>query len=544
MDLYTIRNKLNMGIPLTNIKLKVTDYARVSTEHIEQKKSLQNQVEHFQEYIKQNKNWTYVEGYIDDGITGTSDIKRDNFMKMIEDAKLGKFDLIITKEISRFSRNTLDSIKYTRLLLSYGVFVLFVNDNINTALPDSELRLTIMASMAQDEIRRLSERVKFGMNRAILRGELLGNNLLYGYKKDKNTKNLTIIENEANVIRRIYKLYVIDKYSLSKIANLLNKENITTREGNKWSSTSISRMITNPKYKGFYCGKKSEVIDYMTKKIKHLDSTKWITYENKEKIPQIIDEILWDKANRRLNSRKKHKNNTNNKYLYSGKIFCSKDNTIFNRRIFRRHNKDITWICSTYLNKGKNYCNTPNIRESELNIILKNLISKLNINLSDVTTILISKYNSINYNKTSTKDLIKEQKLIYQKKEKLLELNINNNISNDEFTVRNNLFNDRLKSIEERINIISQNKVLNLTELETYLNNELKSDNIIEKLINILLNKIIVSKDKNIINLKIYLNLKEIPLSLSDNYIFRRGDDTKCTKRYSINYNVEYYLSD
>ena len=175
-------------MPLTSIKLRVTDYARVSTDHLEQKKSLQNQVEHFEQYIKENPNWTYVGGYVDDGITGTSDVKRDNFMKMIEDARSGKFDLIVTKEISRFSRNTLDSIKYTRELLSYGVAVLFVNDNINTVMPDSELRLTIMASMAQDEIRRLSERVKFGMNRAIERGEILGNDLLYGYKKDKDTK--------------------------------------------------------------------------------------------------------------------------------------------------------------------------------------------------------------------------------------------------------------------------------------------------------------------------------------------------------------------
>ena len=184
MNLYEIRKKLNTGIPISMIKLRVTDYSRVSTDHIEQKKSLKNQIEHFDEMIKQNKNWTYVPGYVDEGISGTTDLKRNNFMKMIEDARNEKFDLIITKEISRFSRNTLDSIKYTRELLSYGVAVLFINDNINTALPDSELRLTIMASMAQDEIRRLSERVKFGMNRAILNGNILGNNHLYGYKKN------------------------------------------------------------------------------------------------------------------------------------------------------------------------------------------------------------------------------------------------------------------------------------------------------------------------------------------------------------------------
>ena len=178
MNLIDIRSKLNLGISLSNINLRVTYYVRVSTDNVLQINSLNNQIEYFYEMIKNNSNWEYIDGYIDEGISGTTDYKRDNFMKMIEDAKNDKFDLIITKEISRFSRNTLDSIKYTRKLLSYDVCVLFLNDNINTALPDSELRLTIMASLAQDEVRRLSERVKFGMHRSIKDGTSLGNNSL------------------------------------------------------------------------------------------------------------------------------------------------------------------------------------------------------------------------------------------------------------------------------------------------------------------------------------------------------------------------------
>ena len=176
MNLVEVRNKLNMGYSLKDLNLRVTYYARVSTDNLEQKKSLINQKDYFEKQIKDNNNWEYINGYIDKGITGTSDVKRTNFMKMIEDAKNNMFDLIITKEISRFSRNTLDSIKYTRDLLNSGVAVLFLNDNINTIYPDSELRLTIMSSLAQDEIRRLSERVKFGMNQAQKKGILLGNN--------------------------------------------------------------------------------------------------------------------------------------------------------------------------------------------------------------------------------------------------------------------------------------------------------------------------------------------------------------------------------
>ena len=186
MNLYKVRKELSLGVPLSNILLRVTYYSRVSTNNEEQKTSLINQKDYFEELIKKNKNWQYIDGYVDEGITGTSDTKRTSFMKMIDDARNGLFDLIITKEISRFSRNTLDSIKYTRELLDNGVGVLFLNDNINTILPDSELRLTIMSSLAQDEIRKLSDRVKFGMKESIKKGNILGNQRLYGYIKKDN----------------------------------------------------------------------------------------------------------------------------------------------------------------------------------------------------------------------------------------------------------------------------------------------------------------------------------------------------------------------
>ena len=353
MDLYTIRQQLNLGISLNLIKLKVTDYSRVSTTNQEQQSSLKNQVEHFDKFIKENPNWTYVKGYIDNGISGTTDYKRDNFMKMIEDAQKGKFDLIITKEISRFSRNTLDSIKYTRELLSYGVAVLFVNDNINTALPDAELRLTIMASMAQDEIRRLSERVKFGMHHAIINGHILGNDLLYGYKKDKNTGNLNIVEDKAKTVRRLFNMYAINKLSTNEIAKIFNKEKIKSAQGKKWSSQTLLRMLRNIKYKGYYCGKKSEVIDYMTKKIKYFEKDKWIIYQDKKRIPPIIEEELWNRANNRLSEKKiSNKINYKSKYFLSNKIYCQKHKTVFHRKKQLKSTNDITWMCGEYYKNG------------------------------------------------------------------------------------------------------------------------------------------------------------------------------------------------
>lgn len=519
MDLYTIRQQLNIGIPLTKIPLRVTDYSRVSTTNKLQQTSLKNQVEHFDKMIKDNPNWTYIPGYIDEGITGTSDIKRDNFMQMIEDAKKDKFDLIITKEISRFSRNTLDSIKYTRQLLEYGVAVLFINDNINTALPDSELRLTIMASMAQDEIRRLSERVKFGMTAAINRGTILGNNMLYGYKKNKATGKLLIIEEEARLIKRIYAMYALDNLSINKITNILNTEGLRTSQNKLWTTTTIRRMLKNPKYKGFYCGKKTEIVDYMTKKVKYLPARDWILYEDKEKIPPIITEELWNRANKRLTTRNLKFGSTQptkelykNRYPLSAKIYCQEHNTVFRRR------KQTTpiWSCSKYLTKGLTACQTPHLKETELLTILTDVFNTIIPNTQKITTILLKEYQVNLSSQEELKTYLLEKEKYLTKKKKLIDLNLNNIISNDDLKKEITLCNQTLHTIEEKILSLKQvTPPQQLKLLEDKINTYFTSDYFITKLTALLLTKIIVSKlnnDRTNVNLDIYLNLSSVLL--------------------------------
>ena len=372
MNLLNIRTKLLIGTPISSINLRVTFYGRVSTNQDLQVSSLLNQKEYFKQMILNNKNWVYIEGYIDEGITGTSALKRTNFLRMINDAKKNKFDLIITKEISRFSRNTLDSIKYTRELLNYGVAVLFLNDNINTIYPDSELRLTIMSSMAQDEIRRLSERVKFGVAMSIKKGKLLGNNKLYGYTK-KNNK-LYINKKEAQVIKEIFTLYGIYNKSTTYIRDYLNNKEISTNYGKKWSTTTILRILKNPKYKGFYCGNKSFTEDYMSKKVKYISKKEWVMYKSPKQIPTIIEESLWNEVNNKLTNNSKHI--TKNVSLYTNKLICTKHN----KPLYKRHNKyDTTWICSYHLHNKDNKCYI-NIKEKDLTNILKHILDTLNIN--------------------------------------------------------------------------------------------------------------------------------------------------------------------
>ena len=384
MNLLNIRKQLITGTPISLINLRVTYYGRVSTNQDTQLTSLSNQEDYFKQMILNNKNWTYIEGYIDEGITGTNTSKRTNFLRMINDAKHNKFDLIITKEISRFSRNTLDSIKYTRELLEYGVAVLFLNDNINTIYPDSELRLTIMSSMAQDEIRRLSERVKFGVSMSIKKGKLLGNNKLYGYNK-KNNK-LYINKKESMVIKEIFTLYGIYNKSTTYIKDYLNNKGIPTNYGNKWSTTTILRILKNPKYKGFYCGNKSFTEDYMSKKVKYLSKKEWVMYKSTKQIPIIIEEFLWNKANDKLTKNSKHI--TKNISTYTNKLICTKHNS----PLYKRQNKyDKSWICSYHLTHKDNKCYI-NIKEKEINSIIDSLIEQLNINYLCITKKLSNIY--------------------------------------------------------------------------------------------------------------------------------------------------------
>ena len=528
MNLIDIRNKLNLGISLSNINLRVTYYVRVSTDNVLQINSLNNQIEYFYEMIKNNSNWEYIDGYIDEGISGTTDYKRDNFMKMIEDAKNDKFDLIITKEISRFSRNTLDSIKYTRKLLSYGVCVLFLNDNINTALPDSELRLTIMASLAQDEVRRLSERVKFGMHRSIKDGTILGNNSLYGYNKVNN--KLVIVIEEAEVIKKIFNMYAIDKKSINYIKKYLISKNIKTKQGKYFCVSTITRILRNPKYKGYYCGNKSEVIDYMTKKIKHYDKDEWTCYEDNLKIPPIVEPELWELANKRLDARNKtfgidykDKSMYKNRYLLSAKMYCNCHNELYHRKI---SNNSIYWMSSIYLKNGKKSCISPIIKDEEIMNIFSDIINNIDIDKYKIINTLNLLYNTKdNFKNKITKEIDKFK----VKKDNVIKLYIDNQIDDTDYKKYIDLYNSKINLLTLELSNINLDAYNNKDEDLDILFN---STTVRNKIIELLLNKITISKDNDYIVLNILLNYN---IRLSNIYKFKRKNKEILYRIY-VNY--------
>ncbi len=423
MDLYTIRNMLGQGKSIYDLPLRVTYYARVSTDRYEQLNSLENQVMYFENFIKKQENWTFVAGYVDEGISGTSVKKREDFLRMVDDAKKKKFDLILTKEISRFSRNTLDSIKYTQELLSCGVGVHFLSDNINTFQPDSELRLTIMSSIAQEEIRKLSERVRFGYKRSVEKGIVPGSNNIYGYTKNKG--KLVIDEEQAKFIRLIFETYVSENIGVHRLGfKLFDEYGVTNYSGKPIAGTVIKNIIRNPKYKGYFCAHKETTVDYHDRKRKRFKRDEWIVYKDNETCPPIVSEELWDKANEILDARsKKHdqinKNNKYNKFPFSGLMHCHFDGATYVRGTYQigkgdRSRRRKFWACNNYRIHGKKKtegCNSPVLYYEELVEVCKKILNMILVCQDD----LISEINDMISDIRTKKDYKKEIKIIDEK---------------------------------------------------------------------------------------------------------------------------------
>lgn len=446
MDIFTIRQQLRVA-RLSDIPLRVTFYARVSTDSDEQLNSLDNQIGYYRDFISRNPAWTFIDGYIDEGLSGMTTRKRDNFQRMVQDAKDGRFDLILTKEITRFARNTLDSIRYTRELLSAGVGVFFQNDNINTFDEDSELRLTIMSGIAQDELRKLSSRVKFGHQQAIKNSVVLGNGRIFGYRKEN--KRLVVDETEAPMVRELFELYATDKYSMKQIENLFWEKGYRNHNGKKIAHTTMSGMIANPKYKGYYVGNKVRIVDMFTKKQKFLPPEEWVMFkdESGEIVPAIVSEELWDAANailaRRSKDVKQRQNQCNHANLLTGKLYCTHCGAAYYRRDSkdRQGNVGSKWVCSGKIKNGKDSCPSLPLYEQELKPVLMDVFKEADINADELIEHYISMYRSLCQDDTGLAQEIDTQRtrrdLAEKKKSKLLEYNVTGQITDADFLKMN-----------------------------------------------------------------------------------------------------------
>lgn len=455
MDLYAVRNELSQGRTVFDLPLRVTYYARVSSSSDEQLHSLAAQSDYYQGLIAANAQWQYVAGYIDEGLSGTSVKKRQSFLRMMEDARAGCFDFIITKEVSRFARNTLDSIRFTQELLSLGVGVLFQSDHINTLLPDSELRLTIMASVAQDEVRKTSERVRFGFKRAIEKGVVLGSDRIWGYRKDQGS--LVIVPEEAELVRRIFTMFALERLGIRRIAAQLNEEGYRNSNGREFGFSSIAGILANPKYKGWYCGNKTHKVDYKLDVVKRLDPTQWVMYEDHDRVPPIVSEELWQAAAelRRQRSRQYGKSGANQRYPLSGKLFCAEHGVPFYRAVYKyASGEKEVWQCKLYAEQGRRGCHAPVVYGGELARILQYLLAESGLDQAAVQAALLAIYDEAGRAAPDAAALSRAKEELAglrRRQDKLLDLNLAGRINDAEFSRRNDELNRRLEELRQTL---------------------------------------------------------------------------------------------
>ena len=447
--------------------LRVAAYCRVSTDSSDQANSFESQQRFFQAYIHRNPEWELVSIFADEGISGTNTKKRKEFNRMISQAKAGRMDLILTKEVSRFARNTVDTLQYTRDLKRIGVYVLFMNDNINTRDPDAELRLTIMASIAQEESRKTSERIKWGQKRRMEQGVVFGRDML-GY--DVRGGHLYINQDGAETVRMIFHKFLDEGKGTHIIARELREAGIETSTHMKdWSNTVILRVLRNEKYCGDLVQKKTYTPDYLShEKKRNLGQEEYVVLRNHHE--PIISREIFELAQKELERRSpspEQKAKYSNRYCLSGKIQCGCCGSHFVSRTRRRSNGSQyrAWRCYEATKHGLLKTDSAGnhigcaincqIRDEDFLLAIQSVVKHLRFNREQ----LISNLMEIVEQVVSASDLSCEeisklrQKLdsFTEKRARLLDMYLSYEISKDEYRRMIERYEDDADGLRKRI---------------------------------------------------------------------------------------------
>ena len=349
-----------------NTRRKVAGYARVSTDSEEQVTSYTAQVDYYTQYIKGNPEWDFVKVYTDEGISGTNTKKRDGFNEMIADALAGKISLILTKSVSRFARNTVDSLTTIRTLKTHGVEVFFEKENIWTFDSKGELLLTIMSSLAQEESRSISENITWGKRKQFADGKVsLPYKQFLGYRKGANGLP-EIVPEEAEIVRLIYRMFVEGK-TPCYIAKHLTESGIPTPGRKKvWQVSTVESILTNEKYKGEARLQKRFTTDYLTKTMK-VNEGEVPQYYVENSHPAIIDPTEWDMVQGEFHRRKEANKRTTCHSPFAGKVICGDCGEQFGPKVWHSNSqyRRVIWQCNHKF-KGEHRCSTPHLTEDDL----------------------------------------------------------------------------------------------------------------------------------------------------------------------------------
>jgi DNA invertase Pin-like site-specific DNA recombinase len=375
-------------LPLGSISLrKVAAYARVSTNTDEQYTSYEAQVNYYRKFIQERNDWEYTNVYADEGISGTNTKKRTEFNRMISDALEGKIDLIITKSISRFARNTLDTISFVRKLKDKGIEVYFEKENLWTLDPKSELILTIMASIAQEESRSISQNVTWGKRVSFQEGKVsFAYKSFLGYKKEND--KLVINEDEAVIVKTIYRMFLVQGKSASGIASHLTSLHIKTPMGKstRWTQNTIDSILRNEKYKGDALLQKKYTINYLSHTlVKNTGQIPQYYVENNH--PAIIDQNMWEQVQIELARRDELGAKYSSSDIFASKLICEDCGGFYGKKKWHSNSKYSRFVyqCNRKFDKGKETCHTPHIMEEDIKL---KFIEAYNLTMKDKKRII------------------------------------------------------------------------------------------------------------------------------------------------------------
>lgn len=447
---------------------KVVAYCRVSTDHDDQKNSLENQRLYFEDYVKQHRDWKLVGIYADEGISGTSLKKRDEFNRMYRNGFRKEYDIILTKEVCRFARNTVDTLEKTRELKKVGVEVRFIIDNISTFDTDGELRLTIMAGLAQDESRRISERVQFGVIQSMKKGVAFGN-IVYGY--DFKDGKLYVNEEEAKVVKMIFHKYLVEGKGAYTIANELKSAGIKVKRTGttNWRNGSVLDILKNVKYAGDLKQRITYTIDYLehTKRF-NKGEVDFIVIKNNHE--PIIDRETFDATQRELERRSKIHSHEKSKYscrhTLSGKLVCAECGGKYVGGVSRERadgTRRRSWRCATAVNYGKKHivneeeigCNNNRVNDlvikETFNTLLKEIITNKKEIKKDVETALKGVLTTCRTEINEIDSLIKSRERVERERSRLLDLCLKEIITDDEYKNKSIELNEKIGEYDEQI---------------------------------------------------------------------------------------------
>ena len=465
--------RMNQERKIVDVRKRVAAYCRVSTDHEDQANSFESQQRYFRQYIERNPDWELYEIFADEGISGTNTKKRSEFKRMIACAKEGDFDLIITKEISRFARNTLDSIYYTRDLKKHGVGVIFMNDNINTLDGDAELRLAIMSSIAQEESRKTSERVKWGQKRQMEQGVVFGRSML-GY--DVKDGKMTVNEDGTKIVRLIFHKFANENKGTHVIARELREAGITPMRVKEWSNTVILRVIRNEKYCGDLVQKKTFTPDFLSHEKKYNRGEEEFVIIKDHHEP-IVSRELFEKANRILDEKsltQEGKAKHSNRYPFSGKIKCGCCGSSYVARYKNRKNgtRYKAWRCYKSATQGSPHtdkagnplgCSNPSIRNEDAVHIMYLVTRSLQLEEKKITANLLSVIQSVlsvNTNYSHIEKLKEQIHTVEDKRTQLIDLCISGAITKQEFITKREACDKEISELQDTISGIDQQHLL------------------------------------------------------------------------------------